>query len=1751
MRIKRSSIRVLLIALLASFLVAVSGAVNAPKANATLATCAIGSAAQNSIAVEPSHPTVMYIDSGMNPRVDAAYVGYRISNRTGATLKGYWASLDNFTGGVVSLANPLDKYMALPEIANNETKTVYFLIKATASTKTAQAHDFKVFSEYPGSTSAVNKYGCNFAFSKVAETIKASANKPTSTVVSTIGAIGTTFTVTSKGATGTIGAGNPDVGRILWFTPAAYSNFPTRAFRLESVAIRVNSNKNYNGDSRFYSERTFIKTDTYPVADPTMTGELLTLDNLVGKRFYENIYTFRVIDAASASIVPIAQISSGTQIKHSVIDASGTGILDSTGSTLPATISKTLSSVSYSTFETPTIGGTRYTAVPYKITLNGTTSTSVTADQVVDNPATGAIYKTGSTQVKIGSGSAAAYSDPETFTAESSITPQPLHFMGPFTFSSTSAVEITYTMYIPSTAGTYTNKASALIGDRKIISSTAAAIPAVNVTVNGAGTVTGSTNTTSKLLPDPLTKVASSIDTSTATINGSINANDTTTAGYFEWGTSPTLSSYTSINLNSITGNTATPKSSNLTGLSPGTTYYYRIVATSFGVRYEGAILDFRTLDQKATPTITTDAPTNVSLSDATLNATVDPNLTEVQVALKIWRTNDTATVWVLDDPSMVYDNNSAANNVDNYNPRSLFSGASATNLSIKMSDVATGLSSWISNGTTVYYRAEILTTTGATTIVASETKQFTFATYNDQVLTFDPLADKTWGDAAPTDSASATSGMDVVFTSQTTDVCTVTSVGVITILKVGICSIAANQPGGLKTAGVYYNPATEVIQSFTINPRAITITADAKSKDYNSSDPALTYSITSGTLVNAGDVTGSLTRASGENVGTYLISQGSVAATSNYSVTYASANLTINALAITITAATKTKVYGQSDPSLTYSISPAMKVGDSVSGALSRNAGESVGTYTINRNTLAVSSNYSVTYVSANLTITSKPLTIKAESKTRASGQSEPGFTYTLSGLSGSDSVTAVTLTFTGSSPSYNSTTPPTSDGEYVITPSSATFSTAVSSNYTITYETGTYTITSKTPQILTWTSISTKTYGDTATATVASNQSLTVTVTSLTPSICTVPNPSVSGATVTILAAGTCQLNASQAGNSTIAAATDATTSFLVNPKGLTITSTISASPKNYGDASATAGFTNSALVGSDAISGVTNTFTASSPSYNSTSVPTLAGTYTLTPSAPVFSTGSSSNYTITYVTVSYVINKKALTITASSHSVTEGDPVPTITATYATFAYSETAADLSGTQTCSTVYTTSSAAGSYASSCSGYTSDNYTITYVSGSITVAAAGGGTTYTITYSLNGGSGTTPTETAKSNGQTFTTPTDSGFSRGGYSFGGWSCNSVTTAANTVVTVGTSNITCTAIWNRNSGSSNSNSNNPAPVTPAVVKKIAVATLVTIATTPVKTVISVVTATPSPSATPKPSATPSPSATPKPSASPSPAPSSSAGSPEVPEGLTLSKTTVIPTSNTKPITFKGAGISRVAVVNEEVSVEAKRGFSGKTSVTITLAEDEQISEITAEVIVIPLPVTNPVVKEVTGEKTRINWVRSPNAIGYEVTQNGVVLCTTKTVSCTVNKNLDEEIPVEIKALGRDKTESVVKEATYIAKAQPVVPEIALVVNFDTAKYNIDSVDRALIRSFAADVVRYGFTEIDISGHTDSRGGIDNNVLSNNRAKAARAYLLQLLPNLKVTINGYADAISVAPNSTTDGMAANRRAEFRVVK
>ena len=79
-----------------------------------------------------------------------------------------------------------------------------------------------------------------------------------------------------------------------------------------------------------------------------------------------------------------------------------------------------------------------------------------------------------------------------------------------------------------------------------------------------------------------------------------------------------------------------------------------------------------------------------------------------------------------------------------------------------------------------------------------------------------------------------------------------------------------------------------------TVNPAPLTVTAIATSKTYSAPDPVLNYSFSSA-LFTGDSFTGALSRAAGDNVGTYAINQGNLSAGNNYTISYVSALFTIN----------------------------------------------------------------------------------------------------------------------------------------------------------------------------------------------------------------------------------------------------------------------------------------------------------------------------------------------------------------------------------------------------------------------------------------------------------------------------------------------------------------------------------------------------------------------------------------------------------------------------------------------------------------------------------------------------------------------------------------------------------------------------------------------------------------------------------------------------------------------------------------
>ena len=169
----------------------------------------------------------------------------------------------------------------------------------------------------------------------------------------------------------------------------------------------------------------------------------------------------------------------------------------------------------------------------------------------------------------------------------------------------------------------------------------------------------------------------------------------------------------------------------------------------------------------------------------------------------------------------------------------------------------------------------------------------------------------------------------------------------------------------------------------------------------------SLTYTITSGRLVGDDTLSGSLSRDPGEDVGTYTIRQGSLD-NPNYAITFVDGTLTVTPRPITVTASSPSKVYGDADPSLTYTITSGRLVGDdTLSGSLTRDPGEDVGTYAIRQGSLD-NPNYAITFVDGALIITQRPITVTADSLVKRYGQSDPELTYTVTAgnLVGSDTL-------------------------------------------------------------------------------------------------------------------------------------------------------------------------------------------------------------------------------------------------------------------------------------------------------------------------------------------------------------------------------------------------------------------------------------------------------------------------------------------------------------------------------------------------------------------------------------------------------------------------------------------------------------------------------------------------------------------------------------------------------------------------
>lgn len=128
--------------------------------------------------------------------------------------------------------------------------------------------------------------------------------------------------------------------------------------------------------------------------------------------------------------------------------------------------------------------------------------------------------------------------------------------------------------------------------------------------------------------PVATTGSASGVSGSQATLNGSVNPEGAETTYHFEYGTEAESYSASTPDTSAGSGTSAVPASAAISGLAPGTTYHFRLIANSPNGVSAGVDQQFTTTGSPPPPppTVTTEGVTAVTNKSATPEAVVNPN---------------------------------------------------------------------------------------------------------------------------------------------------------------------------------------------------------------------------------------------------------------------------------------------------------------------------------------------------------------------------------------------------------------------------------------------------------------------------------------------------------------------------------------------------------------------------------------------------------------------------------------------------------------------------------------------------------------------------------------------------------------------------------------------------------------------------------------------------------------------------------------------------------------------------------------------------------------------------------------------------------------------------------------------------------------------------------------------------------------------------------------------------------------------
>jgi hypothetical protein len=255
---------------------------------------------------------------------------------------------------------------------------------------------------------------------------------------------------------------------------------------------------------------------------------------------------------------------------------------------------------------------------------------------------------------------------------------------------------------------------------------------------------------------------------------------------------------------------------------------------------------------------------------------------------------------------------------------------------------------------------------------------------------------------------------------------------------------------------------------SLAVSPATLTITANSTTKTYGQTLSFAGTEFTEQGLANSDTVT-SVTLTSAGTAATATVGGGPFlivpsaavgSGLSNYTISYTNGSLTVSAASLVITASNASKTYGQG---FVFSGSAFTETGlvnsDTVTSVTLTSAGAPAGAMVTGSPYALVPSaavgsglsNYSISYVDGTFTVNPAPLKITANNASKLSGQANPKFSASYSGLAAGD--TAASL---ATQPSFSTAASTTSPARTY----SVKVSGAVDPNYTITYVAGTLTV-------------------------------------------------------------------------------------------------------------------------------------------------------------------------------------------------------------------------------------------------------------------------------------------------------------------------------------------------------------------------------------------------------------------------------------------------------------------------------------------------------------------------------------------------------------------------------------------------------------------------------------------------------------------------------------------------------------------